>query len=326
MPATRPEDLPDYDQPPVTEVALSIQFGALKFTNLHAGLLWQVFKDVYPKVEEKPTINPVFETFGAPSPAGPPELQLLAVPPPNRYWFISEDENELLQIQPDRVIHNWRKQRPEDEYPRYEPLKERFLKEVEATRAFFKEYEIGDIAPNQCEVTYINNLLIEEGVSPNDQIEEMLTVWSENYSDDYLKRIENAQLITRYLLLGADDIPCGRLHVNARPAIHTPTSQQVVQMTITARGKPDSETIESASEWLDKGREAVVRGFTSLTTPAMHKIWKRTNLWPRRNWRNTCQNVTWILCRVDNRMLPGRIPAMTNFSGLRTFAGTTKQC
>lgn len=271
----RPHDLPDFERPPVNEVVLSIQFANLPaFKNVHAGLLWEQFSERYPNVEERPTLDPVFETFGVPPKSVLlPQVQLLAQLPAIRYWFVSKDETELLQVQQDRLVHNWRKRNPHDGYPRYEPLKERFRAEVEEFRQFLTTKNLGEIVPNQCEVAYINLISIEGVLDPWAQFDRIFTVWSEKYSDDFLVRAENTRFDVRFVL--GEGEPWGRLHISAQPAIYKPNSQPVVRLTLTARGTPASENISSAFDWLDQGRDAVVRAFASMTTEDMHKYWGR---------------------------------------------------
>jgi hypothetical protein len=49
-------------------------------------------------------------------------------------------------------------------------------------------------------------------------------------------------------------------------------------MNLTARGRPDEESIEGALRFLDIGREWIVRGFAAVTTPEMHAIWRRRDV------------------------------------------------
>ena len=62
---SRPADLPNFNKPPVTEVALSVQFDTIAaFSNVYAGLLWAGCRSEYPVASEKPSLPPQFETFG----------------------------------------------------------------------------------------------------------------------------------------------------------------------------------------------------------------------------------------------------------------------
>ena len=106
---SRPGDLPDFKNPPVNEVVLSLQFASIPaFRSAHIGLFWEKIRQEYPKVSEQPPLQATFETFGV-IPANPPSLfqiETLLSPPMPRFWFEEQDGNELLQIQQDRIIHN----------------------------------------------------------------------------------------------------------------------------------------------------------------------------------------------------------------------------
>lgn len=278
MPSARPKPLPDFDRPPLDEMVLSIQFAELPLKNYHSGLLWLKLRHEYPLVEEQAPLSPVFETFGAlrPVPATA-EIQFLPPEAMIRYWFVSKDGNQLLQFQRDRLIHNWRRRAPEDVYPRYEPLRARFESEILSVQEFLREYEVGDIRCNQCEVTYINSIGPNpETDDPVRDLAKVFTIWREQYNDGDLERIERGRFGATYLILpdsGAE--PSGRLHVVANPGIRTRDSAPTIQLNITARGKPRDETLAAALDWLDLGHASVVRSFAAITTKSMHKVWGR---------------------------------------------------
>jgi uncharacterized protein (TIGR04255 family) len=275
----RPADLPDFERPPLNELVLSIQFGVLPFTSVHSGILWQRLVTSYPRVEEQPPIDPVFETFG-PRQARAPQLslELVQFPPPVRYWFVSADGNELLQVQRDRLIHNWRRQKPEDRYPHYESLRAKFEEEIAVADAFFRQQGLGEIACNQCEVSYINLIMFDDGTDPNNRLSEIFTVVAKEYSDEYLKKtkMEGGRLGFSYVIPGeSGKEPVGRLHIAINPVVHRPDNRPAIQLNVTVRGKPVDATVESALSWLDVGREAGTRAFTSVTTKEMHRLWGR---------------------------------------------------
>ncbi len=277
MLASRPQGLPNFERPPLDELVLSLQFADLPFKNYHAGLLWQKFADHYPKVEEQAPIAPVFETFGAPRAAA--ELQQIRLLSPDdtlRYWFISADNNQLLQVQRDRLIHNWRRKLPTDEYPRYEAVRERFEADINTAVDFFRAYQLGEIRCNQCEVSYINVIDAIDESDPNRELSTIFTFWSERYSDSSLSHIERGRFTISFLLEGeGGSEPVGRLHINAVPGIRTSDSAPVMRLHLTARGRPKDESVEAGLLWLDRGRAAVVTGFAAITTKRMHKLWGR---------------------------------------------------
>jgi len=142
----------------LTEVVLPLQFEPLEgMKTPHLGLLWRQFRDRFPMLEEHPPLPPVFEKFDKPAP-GRLEIVVEEKPPVPRVWFLDEKGMELVQVQPDRFIHNWRKVTEQDVYCRYETIRESFRGEVDTLASFVKHERIGELRVNQCEVTYVNHV------------------------------------------------------------------------------------------------------------------------------------------------------------------------
>lgn len=123
----RLEDLPDFRKPPLAETVLSLQFEPIAgLTTAHLGLLWQRFREQLPLIEEQPPLPPVVEKFGPPAPSQV-EVTVEEKPPVPRLWFLNQDKTELIQVQADRFIHNWRKIEGLELYPRFVgPIREKF--------------------------------------------------------------------------------------------------------------------------------------------------------------------------------------------------------
>ena len=262
------------------EVALSVQFAELRdYRSVHAGILWaNTFRQEFPTFVEHPPLNPAFEAFGPRSPSGHRfELKQMAGMPVPRLWFVNSDETQLIQFQADRFVHNWRKTGSAGSYPRYEGLKARFFQELKQIDKFLQEERIGKIEPNQCEVTYVNSIHLSDGTDIRTRPEVALRCWSGLSLDEKedptakLPPMENSAFSIRYILR-SDGEPVGRLHVTAQPTVGQPT----LRFDLSARGAPREPTMEALADFLDLGREAVVRGFTALTTPEMHRTWRRT--------------------------------------------------
>src|SRR5690349_15910910 len=99
----RPDDLPDFTNPPVTEVVLGVQFNNLSgFQAPHLGLVWEKFRSNFPHIEEHPPIQPAFETFGS-NPGMSLVMPLVLPPWMPRIFFVNDDRTQLLQVQRDRV-------------------------------------------------------------------------------------------------------------------------------------------------------------------------------------------------------------------------------
>src|ERR1700675_3835102 len=100
MPTARPSDLPDFEDPPLTEVAVSLQFNQLPgFGYVHLGPLWDRFRSRFGRVQYHPPLLPVFETFGLNQPATQHlQVRIGNAPELPRMWFLADDDAELLQV------------------------------------------------------------------------------------------------------------------------------------------------------------------------------------------------------------------------------------
>jgi uncharacterized protein (TIGR04255 family) len=128
--------LPEFDKPPVVETVLSVQFDPLSLVKTaHLGLLWQEYKDGFPKTEERPPLDLVREQFPeAPIVRFGLRVQALENSPAPRFWFINERGNEMIQVQNGRFVKNWRKEGEGEQYP---ATSERSGRTLTATTGFF---------------------------------------------------------------------------------------------------------------------------------------------------------------------------------------------
>lgn len=270
--------LPDFTDPPVAEVALSVQFDSLNaLRTLQLGLLWQEFRERFPDTEEHPPLEPVVERFGVrPTRVSAIHVEMMRLPPTPRCWFLNKEGTELIQIQQDRFVRNWRKVGDGDRYPRYEKhLRPGFETELRRFQAFLEREQLGDLRPNQCEVTYVNHITSAGLWKSHADLGEIVTVFRKSFSDEFLIDPEDAALRLRFLIPGESGVPVGRLHVAIDPAFRSSDNQPLFIMNITARGAPCGDGIDGVLRFLDLGREWVVRGFASTTTPEMHRLWGR---------------------------------------------------
>jgi uncharacterized protein (TIGR04255 family) len=269
----RPVHLPDFDAPPLTEVALSLQFqpiARLGFVDL--GPLSDQFRPYFERVEYHPPLPPAFETFGLRQGMAQ-TLQIfgtgLTLP---RLWLINKGGNELLQFQVDRLVHNWRKIEVDNVYPRYEQVRERFKAEMQTLASFLSQRDLGALVPTQCEITYVNTIGLSSGDDPTHKV---LKAWAAT-SSTHLGEPEDVAITARFIINNTSGEPIGRIIAQSIPGLDS-AGQSVVQLTIIGRGPPAQPTLEAALQFMDIARERVVWAFTELTTEEMHKLWKRRN-------------------------------------------------
>lgn len=262
---------PKFRYPPVIETLLSVQFARLeKFSIPYFGLFWSEIRDAYPEQEVQPPVGQEVEQFG--QPPGPLTLNLALVQEPlARCWFISREGDQLIQVQRDRFIRNWRKppEAPESrEYPEYRVLRPRFEADWLKFVQFLEREGIGRPEVNQCEVTYVNHIPVGDGSFG--KLDGMLRILAAP-GGGFLPEPEILSLDVRYVMHDKR----GRLHVTLHPAIRRHDGERVIQLTLTARGRPASAAHADVMAWLDLGHDWVVSGFADLTTRSMHDQWER---------------------------------------------------
>lgn len=267
---TKISTFPDYLHPPVNEVVFGIQFSKLQGLKApHTGIMWEKLgRNNYPDCKEMPPIGHTIESFDGPPFQSPSvTIESLQNPPLPRLFFISAAKNHLIQIQQDRLHHNWRKVRPGDKYPRYAELFPKFINSWELFTTFVSELELGSIEPDQYELTYVNHIPRGEGWKDLIDLHDIFRDFQYKSEGRFLGEPENMSWRKTYRL--PDD--AGRLHVSVRLAISRESKDQLVIMDLTARGFV-SEKIES---WFAMAHEWIVKGFADLTSESIQKsIWK----------------------------------------------------
>lgn len=269
--ADQTRTLPLFMSPPVIETVHGVQFAPLdKFHVLHFGLFWSKIRSEYPSIQIKPPLGPIVEKFDARS---QPAFGIEFVQQPElRCWYIDHTENHLIQIQKERFHFNWKKVTGQDSYPQYESLSPRFVSEWGKFCNFLREEGLAEPEVTQCEVTYVNHLERGKGWNAYSELHQVFSVISSLESPKVLIDPESWSFDLDYII----PEPKGRLHINARPAIRREDGKEIIQLTLTARGKPLANGIQSITDWLEVGHQWIVKGFTDITTPAMHKLWGRT--------------------------------------------------
>jgi len=165
--ASRASDIPtpvSFASPPVNEVYLGVQFpGPVADEATTLADFWPRVREDYPTLERQAPIAPAVEDFSVPPapPTVPFQVEVSHQPFPQRYWFVSLDGNELIQVQPDRFMLNWRQVQESDEYPRYQTLRPEFERRYETFLEALPEESRTAAVPEWCEVTYINHIWSE---------------------------------------------------------------------------------------------------------------------------------------------------------------------
>jgi len=267
----RPKYLPDFDNPPVVETVLGVQFEPLPLVQTaHLGLLWDEFRSSFPKTEDRPPLDPVVERFPEkPSARFGLKLQTFDKPPVPRFWFVNEQGNEMIQVQNDRFIKNWRKQGAGEHYPHYDgTIRSNFDRDYRIFLSFLDRNKLGTPRVNQCEVTYVNHILSGEGWEQYSELDKIFTFWR---SPDLTPpgAAEDLRMHARFVIPGEAGNPIGRLHVDLQPAVRSSDNQPMYVLHLTARGQ-----VGDNLAFFEIGREWIVQTFHRLTSSSMHDVWR----------------------------------------------------
>lgn len=270
--------LPQFNNPPVVEMALSVSFDHLeKLRNLQIAELWMDYKQRFPKSEEQPPRELPVERFEM-APVSPQvQLQLTNLPPVSRFLFLNETGTQLIQVQQDLFGQNWRKIGTKENYPRYENIRVQFQANLEAFCRYLKKQDLGAFVPKQCEVAYVNHIDAGDAWEGFHEIGKVFTSQVTGYSDSFLSAPETRSFLETHVIKDFAGKAVGRLRIMAEPAFQLETQKPVLKLTIVARGRPFDESPDGVLDFMDLGRAWVVRSFASVTQPEMHKVWQRSS-------------------------------------------------
>ena len=161
-------NLPKFENPPVIETVLGIQFDTLpNFTIAHLGAFWQrLGPDKWPHVNDAPSLDTQSERFGEENRGRIASMMFkLSRSIEVRLQIRNNDKTRMIQVQNGRLHYNWLGHTG-DQYPNYEKVKPEFDRVWDDFQGFLSEYNLGNIHLNQWEVTYVNH--IPQGTIWND--------------------------------------------------------------------------------------------------------------------------------------------------------------
>lgn len=257
----------DFARPPVEEVVLSVLFSPLdRLLAPHLGEIWQEFKrDGFVHIIEQPPVVHAVETFPVPSQEA--QLRIGDVPPLARIWFIHETDTEIIQVQRDRFTFNWRKTEQHPVYPGFTAICEKFEDFYSRFRQIVKNMQIGEVAPLQYELTYINQLRHGDGWDTPDDMGNIYNMfvdspWVGAESMDFRASFPVADLH-------------GRLHFGIGNRIKLPEELQTLQTDFTVRGFPENAE-DTMITWLKSARNHIREKFASVFIDDVQtRIWER---------------------------------------------------
>jgi len=256
-------DLPNYRSPPVVEVVIGTQYKPLEgFSAAHIGLYWSTIKNKFPNLDEQPPLPHLVHNQ-------PIRVELSDRPEIPRCWFIADSNNQLLQLQRDRFILNWRKINIDDEYPRYPKIRDDFFTYWKGFVDFLTGNSISLPNLDLLELTYVN--LIPQGQgweNMGDVGKVFLPInWPKHTK---LLPVPKTVRTTLVFMLPKH---AGQLRVELNP-VFPENEPQKLRLSLTVTGHPtDLESTSAIFDWFDMAREWIVCGFADLVGPITDNLW-----------------------------------------------------
>lgn len=274
MTATGTPNLPTprFSKPPVAELVLGVQFTPLGSLNSVQVAAWRErIKGEFPTVQEHSELPDLFEE---------PDLDLVRVRmqmtvgvPPRRFWFVNAAETELIQIQRNRFVYNWRKRNDADQYPSYKDIRAKVEKQLSAFLEFVAAERLGEFTPDLCEVTYINHIASGGVWASHGEASKVFSVLSGKQTGDFLPSAEMMGFAATYRLPTDGAEMVGRLRVQAEPSFFVADKAPLFRMSVSARVPVVGANVAGVLNAMDLGHVWGTCGFAALTTKQMHEAW-----------------------------------------------------
>ena len=248
--------------PPVNEVVLTMHFDpVLKgFKSEHVGLFWSSVASEFPIVEQHPPLS--ISNAQGDDLVDPGEIFPMA-----RYWFISDDRSEVIQVHKQAFTYNWRNV-GENPYPGFfETVKPRFEKFSDLLLGFLQDH-IEEATPtvNRCALTYVDIIEQSEYWSgPNDTANVVPSFSLLNGIGDPVDIDFNHS--NRYRFSTQDELQIG---------IRTARQRQNPEMCglllqFEMSGDTTGKSRDELSEWFLKAHETITDVFLKITDLAIRK-------------------------------------------------------
>ena len=260
-----------FENPPVIETVLGVQFVPLqRLTGSHVGWFWKTALDnSWPKVAEVGALLPQYELFGETTFSPPVQLRIEPMRFPGRVQISQENDGRMIQIQPNRFHYNWN--RIGGDYPHFRVVHEEFNCYFNAFTRFVAEAGLGEVIPDQWEVTYIDS--IAQGplwTTP--------AGWHRVLPG--LLSAREAAGSCRLESVGGEwhfEIPPqrGRLHISVQLARVGNDPTPVLLLQTTVRGPIGRDATASLGEGLELGHQAALDSFVDITSEEAHNYWRR---------------------------------------------------
>lgn len=258
---------PSFKKPPVVEVVCGIQFSPIPgWQTSHYGRFWHDLKDQYTSTEDQVPLGILkLGDF-----VEPEQFTVEVLPPLRRVFLVDSSEVYLMQVQPNRFLHNWRKRKDEDQYPRFHNVYGRFIEGWNQFNQFLTSVQLTIPAIEAYELTYVNAILMPEAVFPRD-------VWKFlNFYKEFPLTASGAPPRVLNLEVGwplGDGI--GKMSLSVKHGKRKAGVEAEVLIAEFSAKAPANRRAADMESWFRTAHDEIVYTFDALTTTEAHKFWER---------------------------------------------------
>ena len=235
---------------PIVELVIGLHFNGIEFSYQDIYDFYQSIKSSYPIIQEHPPL-PFLSDKPIPSEGN-------KVPPlfGSRKFFMNQQENRLIQIQPDKILINWRKTTDLEQYPHFHNVYDEFINIIEKLKP------VEELRKNviQLEVTYLDHIIVNQfgksDFNPND----ILT---------FLQLTRPVSSLRTSLVFPIPELD-GYLSVDLKSAVHNKNQQKLLVLESNCRGPLGEKTIK---DWFTCAHKNINDLFLSITTDSARLKW-----------------------------------------------------
>jgi hypothetical protein len=239
-----------FEDPPVTEVAIGVQFAAVRnLGGIRSGQLWERWRNDYPETTEQPWLPPW------PAPDGQGLWVQFGAPPGVRTWFLDVTRDYILQIQNDRLIANWRRVSGAS-YPRFPEVRGRFFRAWEDVKSHASDLSV-DLRAEQIEVSYINAIASSPAEALRDWSQILGGMDKGRMGATFTQAISHDAISPAIMTLGLEGSYDG---------------DPSVALTLSVRGTPTNAS--DLGDSVAAAHDLIVNRFSDVTAPSMHRLWR----------------------------------------------------
>jgi len=241
-----------FENPPIAEVVIGVQFNSPLISNNRVYDYYQDIKENYPNVIEQQILGTIIEVPNA------PPTQSILQGFNSRKLFHRTSNDKLIQIQPNKLMFNWRRANDGDEYPHFNNV----LKEFFDVYNQLDNYCNLSDKDNQLEVTYVDHIFMDKFGRDDYNPVNILKIF--NIKDkDKLTSVEQQMIF-----------PVEKLHGNMYIKINSATQNQdqrkILRVATTCRGARKDMSMEA---WYDLAHNKLIDLFENITTENAKDIW-----------------------------------------------------